>query len=205
MMQRQRGDGQRAGFGDEHDLARQGQLSAPAVVLHGDRLDEGAHPPVHDMPPVRVERLRRVEIVAAVPRAELGFRLKLAVLLLFEGRGEGDGLAASGDHVLAGGMTPMAQAPLGAVGVQLVEHVPAALVVAQAVRVGLLAELVLLLGRDPEQVDEQHAEAAGGHEAGRQHDGVDQRARAGRSCWVLRVLRAAAVPLWGIVFCTGII
>ena len=152
------------------DLVVVGDVRRGVVVLHGDRLDEGAHPPVHDLPPVRVERLRRVEIVAAVPRAELGFRLELAVLLLFEGRGEGDGLAAPGDHVLAGDMTPMAQAPLGAVGVQLVEHVPPALVVAQAIRVGLLAELVLLLGRDPEQVDEQHAEAAGGHEAGRQHD-----------------------------------
>ncbi len=53
------------------------------------------------------------------------------------------------------------------------------------VRIGFLLELFLLLGRNPEQVDEQHADAAGGadpevdhradveQEAGAQgHDGV---------------------------------
>ena len=58
-----------------------------------------------------------------------------AVLLLLKRRGEHDWLALPVDHVGGGDVTPVHGAPLGAIWVQLVEHVPATLVVAQAVRI----------------------------------------------------------------------
>ena len=54
---------------------------------------------------------------------------------LFEAWREGDGFAVPVDHVVGGDVAPMHRAPLCAVGMQLVEHVPASVVAAQAVRV----------------------------------------------------------------------
>ena len=69
--------GVQVAVGAQRDLTRQGEVAAPAVVLHRNRLDERAHPTVDDLTLAVVERLRRVVIVAAIPQTELGFRLEL--------------------------------------------------------------------------------------------------------------------------------
>ena len=63
------------------DLARQGELATPAVILHGNRLHERAHPAIDDLTAVHIEGLRGVVVVAAIPQAELGFRLEFAARL----------------------------------------------------------------------------------------------------------------------------
>ena len=60
----------------QRDLTRQGQVAAPAVVFHADRRDERAHPAVDDLALAVVEGLRSIVVVAAIPQAELGFRLE---------------------------------------------------------------------------------------------------------------------------------
>ena len=62
--------------GTQRDLTRKGHVAAPAVILHRNRLNERTHPAVYDLAFAVVERLRSVIIVAAIPQAELGFRLE---------------------------------------------------------------------------------------------------------------------------------
>ena len=114
------------------DHAELGDMRDLVIVRHGHQL----HLPfaagvVHAVGPA----------VAGVVEAELavvaddGRAGEHAVLFLFEARCHRDRFAAPRDHVLAGDMSPVHRPPFGAVRVQLVEDVPAALVVAQAVRV----------------------------------------------------------------------
>ena len=62
--------------GAQGDLTRKGQVAAPAVILHRNRLNERAHPAVYDLALAIVEGLRSVIVVAAIPQAKLGFRLE---------------------------------------------------------------------------------------------------------------------------------
>ena len=62
--------------GAQGDLTRKGQVAAPAVILHRNRLNERAHPAVYDLALAIVEGLRSVIVVAAIPQTELGFRLE---------------------------------------------------------------------------------------------------------------------------------
>ena len=66
-----RGAAQRA-VRAQGELARHGELAAPAVGLRGQRAPVGAHPPHEDAATIRrLERLRRVEVLAPVERAEV--------------------------------------------------------------------------------------------------------------------------------------